>query len=105
MKENHTELLKHALDLHDGQTFSTLSLRRYELLQAVANGQKIRSTMSPAAEYLLAKYGKVQAFLGIHPEGHLILALPMTKESLKQIESSINAKKSFFMSFLRFIGW
>jgi hypothetical protein len=94
LKAVHTEHLKHALDLQDGQTFSELSLGRYELLQAVANGEKIENVMNPAAKYLLAKHGVVQEFLGIHPEGHLIFALPMTKESLKQVESSIDAKKS-----------
>jgi len=96
LKAAHTEQLKYALDLQKGQTFSLLSLRRYELLQAVARGEKIENVMSPAAKYLLAKHGDVQEFLGIHPEGHLIFALPMTKESLKQVESSIDAKKSLF---------
>ena len=94
MKVAHTDHLKYALDLQKGQTFSELSLERFELVQAVANGEKIESATSPAAEYLLAKHGKVQAFLGIHPEGHLIFALPMTKESLKQVESTIDTKKS-----------
>ena len=96
MKAEHSESLMHALDLQKGQIFSELSLERYELLQAIANGEKIKNAASPAAEYLLAKHGDVQAFLGIHPEGHLIFALPMTKESLKQVESSIDAKKSLF---------
>ena len=104
MKAEHSESLMHALDLQKGQIFSELSLERYELLQAIANGEKIKNAASPAAKYLLAKHGDVQAFLGIHPEGHLIFALPMTKESLKQVAPLIDAKKSLYTSFLRFIG-
>ena len=103
LKAVHTEHLKHVLDLQNGQTFSTLSLSRYELLQAVARGEKIENPASPAAKYLLAKHGDVQAFLCIHPEGHLIFALPMTKESLKQVESLIDAKKSLLTQILSHI--
>ena len=92
MKVVHTENLMYALDLNDDQTFSRSSLKRYELLLAVARGEKI-STMTPAAKYLLAKHGDVQAFIGIHPEGHLVFALPMTKQSLVQIEPLLEAKK------------
>jgi len=92
MKMVHTENLMYTLDLNDGQTFSRSSLKRYELLLAVARGEKT-STMTPAAKYLLAKHGDVQAFIGIHPEGHLVFALPMTKQSLVQIEPLLEAKK------------
>ena len=80
------------LDLQKGQSFSEVSLERYELLLAVARGEKT-STMTPAAKYLLAKHGDVQAFIGIHPEGHFVFALPMTKQSLVQIEPLLEAKK------------
>ena len=93
MKMVHTENLMSALDLNDDQTFSRSSLKRYELLLAVARGEKIKNPASPAAEYLLAKHGKIQAFIGIHPEGHLVFALPMTKQSLVQIEPLLEAKK------------
>jgi len=92
MKKNHTQNLMSVLDLQKGQSFSEVSLERYELLLAVARGEKI-STMTPAAEYLLAKHGKIEAFIGIHPEGHLVFALPMTKQSLAQIEPLLEAKK------------
>ena len=77
MKTIHKENLMSVLDLQEG-------LKRYELLQAVARGEKIVNPASPAAKYLLAKHGDIQAFLGIHPEGHLVFALPMTKHSLTQ---------------------
>ena len=92
MKNNHTQDLMSVLDLNDDQTFSRSSLKRYELLLAVARGEKT-STMTPAAKYLLAKHGDVQAFIGIHPEGHFVFALPMTKQSLVQIEPLLEAKK------------
>ena len=92
MKMVHTENLMSALDLNDDQTFSRSSLKRYELLLAVARGEKIKNRASPAAKYLLAKHGDVQAFIGIHPEGHLVFALPMTKQSLVQIEPLLEAK-------------
>ena len=93
MKVVHTENLMSALDLNDDQTFSRSSLKRYELLLAVARGEKIKNPASPAAKYLLAKHGDIQAFIGIHPEGHLVFALPMTKQSLVQIEPLLEAKK------------
>ena len=91
MKNNHTQDLMSVLDLQKGQSFSEVSLERYELLLDVARGEKI-STMTPAAKYLLAKHGDVQAFIGIHPERHLVFALPMTKQSLVQIEPLLEAK-------------
>jgi len=93
MKVVHTENLMYALDLQKGQSFSEVSLERYELLLAVARGEKIKNPASPAAKYLLAKHGDVQAFIGIHPEGHFVFALPMTKQSLVQIEPLLEAKK------------
>ena len=92
MKESHTANLRAALDLNEGQTFSELSMKRYELLKAVERGEKIISRR-PAAKYLLAKHGKVEAFLGIHPEKYFVFALPMTKFSLKQLEPEIQSKK------------
>ena len=92
LKEVHTEQLKSALNLQEMQVFSKESLKRYELLQAVAKGNKIYSKASPAAKYLLAKHGDIQAFLGIHPEGYLTFALPMTKRSLVEIEPLIRPK-------------
>ena len=86
MKKKHTNEVKSVLNLEKKQVFEIASLRRYELLQSVARGDKVVITESSPAKYLLAKHGDVQAFLGIHPEGHLVLALPMTKESLKEIE-------------------
>ena len=102
MKNNHTQDLMSVLDLQKGQSFSEVSLERYELLLAVARGEKI-STMTPAAEYLLAKHGKIEAFIGIHPEGHLVFALPMTKQSLVQIEQ--NKSLSVYLFLMRHIGW
>ena len=93
MKVVHTENLMYSLDLQEGQSFSQVTLERYELLKAIAKGEKIKNPASPAAEYLLAKHGKIQAFIGIHPEGHLVFALPMTKQSLVQIEPLLEAKK------------
>jgi hypothetical protein len=49
---------------------------------------------SPAAKYLLETHGDIPPFLGIHPEGYLIFALPMTKQSLKEIELSYLLKAS-----------
>ena len=92
LKGNHTEKLKSALSLQDGQLFSIESLRRYELLQAVARGDKIDLGDNPAAEYLLAKHGEIDAFLGFHPELYLIFALPMTKRSLEEIEPLVRPK-------------
>ena len=92
MKQTHTENLMSALDLNKGQTFSELSMERYELLKAVARGDKFISGL-PAADYLLAKHGKVDAFLGIHPGKYFIFALPMTNFSLKQVEPVIRSKK------------
>ncbi len=85
--------MKSALDLQKGQTFSEVSLERFELLHAIASGEKNTNHASPAANYLLAKHGFVPAFLGIHPTGHLVFALPMTKQALLQIEPLIKAKK------------
>jgi len=103
MKTIHTENLMAALDLNDGQTFTRLSIKRYELLQAVARGEKVMNPASSAAEYLLAKHGKIQAFLGIHPEGHLVFALPMTKQALMQIEDK--KALSVYLLLMRYIGW
>jgi hypothetical protein len=93
MKTVHTEYLMSALDLQKGQTFSEVSLERYELLHAIASGEIIMNPASPAAKYLLAKHEDIPAFLGIHPNDHLVFALPMTKHSLMQIEPLIKAKK------------
>ena len=82
--------LKSALNLQDDQVFNISSLKRYELLQSIARGEKIIETKMPPAKYLLAKHEDIQPFLGIHPEGHLVLALPMTKQSLQEIEPVIN---------------
>jgi hypothetical protein len=103
MKINHTENLMSVLNLQTGQIFSVASLQRYELLQAIARGEKIQNLTSPAAKYLLAKHGDIEAFLSIHPEGHLVFALPMTKESLKQIDD----KEAFsvYITCMRYIGW
>ena len=92
-KISHTEKLMSALNLQKGQLYSEESLDRYELLQAVARGEKVKNRDSLAAKYLLAKHGDIQAFIGIHPEGHLVFALPMTKQVLMQIEPLIKAKK------------
>jgi hypothetical protein len=75
-----------ALELQENRSFSSDGLERYELLQAIANGEKICHRKSPAAKYLLAQHGEIEPLLGVHPEGHLVFALPMTKESLKLIE-------------------
>ena len=91
-KKDHTEQLMSALNLQEMQVFSEESLERYELLQAVARGDKIYSKASPAAKYLLAEHGDIQAFLGIHPESYLTFALPMTKRSLVEIEPLIRPK-------------
>ena len=103
MKVVHTENLMYALDLQKGQSFSEVSLERYELLKAIAKGEKITNTASPAAEYLLAKHGKIEAFIGIHPEGHLVFALPMTKQSLVQIEQKKSL--SLYLFLMRYAGW
>ena len=103
MKTIHTENLMAALDLNDGQTFTRLSIKRYELLQAVARGEKVMNPASPAAKYLLAKHGDIQAFFGIHPEGHLVFALPMTKQALMQIEDK--KALSVYLLLMRYIGW
>ena len=103
MKTIHTENLMAALDLNDGQTFTRLSIKRYELLQAVARGEKVMNPASPAAKYLLTKHGDIQAFLGIHPEGHLVFALPMTKQALMQIEDK--KALSVYLLLMRYIGW
>jgi hypothetical protein len=110
MKIKHTQRLMYALDFEENKPFSAASLKRYELLQAIARGEKIENPLSPAAKYLLAKDGDIEAFLGIHPEGYLVFALPMTKESLKQIEdykALIDAKTSFgvYKTFMRYIEW
>ena len=101
MKESHTENLKYVLDLQKKQTFSGDSLDRYDLLQAINRGEKIRNVRCPAAKYLIAKHGDIEAFLGVHPEGHLVFALPMTTYSLKQIEPMTK----FYISYFRYIGW
>ena len=93
MKNDHTQHLKSAFSLQDNQLFSIEHMRRYELLEAVDRGEKILSKQSPAAEYLLAKHGKIPAFLGVHPEGHLIFALKMTKQSLKEVDALVIIKK------------
>jgi len=103
MKTIHKENLMSALDLQEGQLFSGVSLERYELLQAVARGEKIVNPASPAAKYLQAKHGDIQAFLGISPEGHLVFALPMTKQSLMQIED--NKLLSVYLLLMRYIRW
>jgi len=103
MKVVHTENLMYALDLQKGQSFSEVTLERYELLKAIAKGEKITNTASPAAEYLLAKHGKIEAFIGIHPEGHLVFALPMTKQSLVQIEQKKSL--SVYLFLMRYFGW
>ena len=95
MKINHTENLKFALDLNNGQYFSNVSLERYELLQAIARGEKIYNLSSQAARYLLAKHGEIEAIL--------VLALPMTMNILKQIED--NKALSVYITFMRYIGW
>jgi hypothetical protein len=95
LKEKHTGQLKSALNLYSKQSFSVESLERYELLQAVARGEKIRNQRSRAARYLLTKHEEIQPFLGIHPEGHLTLALPMTRQSLKDVEHVIDTEKRF----------
>ena len=91
------------MDLNNGQYFSNVSLERYELLQAVARGEKIYNLSSQAARYLLAKHGEIEAILGIHPDGHLVLTLPMTMKILKQIED--NKAISVYITFMRYIGW
>jgi hypothetical protein len=93
MKRNHTNELKSVLNLEKNQVFDIASLERYKLLQSIARGEKIMETNMPPAEYLLAKHGDTQAFLGIHPKGHLVLALPMTKQSLKEIEPLVNKQQ------------
>ena len=94
IKKKHTNELKSVLNLEKNQVFDIASLERYELLRSVARGDKITETNIPPAKYLLAKHGDVQAFLGIHPEGHLVLALPMTKQSLKEIEPLVNKQQN-----------
>lgn len=96
MKIKHTQHLKKALNFKDGQRLSSVGLERYELLQRVVRGEKIVNTDSEAAEYLLSKHGNIEAFLGIHPDGHLFLAVPMTKQSMKEIEESLNQGRYFF---------
>ena len=85
-KDNNTLSLMLVLDLKNDQTFSTASLSRFKLLQAVARGERITPESTLDAEYLMSKHGKIEAFLGVHPKGHLFLAVPMTKQSLKEIE-------------------
>ena len=74
------------LDLQEGQTFSSVSLARFKLLQAIARGEKITNIKTPEAEYLMSKHATIQAFLGVHPQLHLFFAVPMTQQSLKEIE-------------------
>ena len=101
MKATHTDNLKSALDLSEGQDFSAMSLKRYDLLLAIDRGEKIIKVTSPAAKYLIAKHGDIEAFLGVHPDGHLVFALPMTTYSLKQIEPLTK----LYVSYFRYIGW
>ena len=95
-KDQNTSNLILALDLKDGQTFSTVSLSRFKLLQAVAEGEKITRGRALDEKYFLSKHGDIQPFLGVHPEGHLFLALPMTKQSLKEIEPLVARKRGYF---------
>ena len=57
MKDDNTTNLIYALDLKDVQSFSYDSLERFELLQAIARGEKITPQSNHAAEYLLSKHG------------------------------------------------
>ena len=95
VKQEHVQNLMTALDLNSGQTFSKASLKRYELLQAISSGEKIRDLWCPDAKDLLAKRGKVQAFLGINKNRDLAFTLSTTKQALVQIEPLIKAKKPF----------
>ena len=91
---NHTEKLKKVLNLEKDQVFDIASRERYKLLQSIARGDKVVIIESSPAKYLLAKHGDIQAFLGIHPEGHLVFALPMTKQSLKEVEPLVNKEQT-----------
>ncbi len=83
------------------QLFSVESLERYELLQAIARGDKITDKKTAAAKYLLTKQGDIQAFLGIHPKGYLIFALSMTKQWLKEIDANF----WLYLSIMCNVGW
>ena len=96
LKQNYIEQLKSALNLQTGQLFSAESRERYALLQSIARGEKVAVFETPAAKYLLAQHGDIPPFLAIHPEGYLIFALPMAKQSLKEIELSYGRLKRFF---------
>ena len=98
LKEEHTAQLKSALNLEKFQSFSVKNLELYELLQSVARGEKIINKESFAAKYLLAKHGDIQAFLGIHPEGHLIFALPMTKKSLNEVDHLVKIRNKMLLN-------
>ena len=103
LKLDHIQYLLYVLDMQKGQSFSKASLERYDLLQAVARGEKIISKGSPAAKYLLAKHGEIPAFLGVHPDGHLVFAIPMTKQALLQIEE--RRSLPVYLCLMRYIGW
>ena len=60
----------------------------YELLMTIAKGEKLISYTSSndAHSLLLSQRKNFDAVCGVHPDGHLILAMPVTKKALKIIE-------------------
>ena len=98
IKTTHVEDLRKTLDLTRAQTFTAASRERFELLEAVAKGDKIPYLGTDEVKYHLTKHGDVRPFLAIRPEGHLILAVPMTREALKSLQPIIKVKSIPFVS-------
>ena len=94
-KNDNTSNLMLALDLNDDQIFSSVSLKRFKLLQDVARGEKITTSRALYAKSLLSKHRDIQPFLGVHPKGHLFLSVPMTKQSLEDIEPLVSHYEHF----------
>lgn len=85
-KKKHSRGLRFVLDLLKDTPFTQVSLERYELLRAIANGERVSVNSTSQAFFLLSKHGQYSEFLGIHPEGYLVFALPMTEFCLRDIE-------------------
>ena len=90
-KEMHTRGLLCVLDMEENaRGFTQASLDRYELLRRIAtNGERIPVKSSSQAISLLSRRGQYSEYLGVHPEGYLVFALPMTESSLQDIEPDI----------------
>jgi len=96
LKEFHTDSIRKALDLSTDRQFSRLSIERYELLRDIYHGKIVTAISTPAAENLLAKHAGIDAILGVHPDGHLVFAIPMTRFSLEILAPEILAAAANF---------